>query len=323
MNKDSVKTYKPFDDQHRNFTLIHNSLFDEVMPSLSANAWKVLCVIIRQTIGWNKWEDEISYSQLLEKSGIKSNTTIKKSAEELKSKGLVIITKQQDASGKGQLVNKYKLNKKFELEIKDKTYQEGMSETVIGGMPENGIVDQEGMSETVIGGMPETVETKDTVNNKDNNNNTSEDFEKMQAVEEPVVVDGFKSTNPPAKEERIGKSKEAEKASTPANGKANGKSNGGAGPIPPEIVATMNKIGIDSTSHYPIWNGLSQNETVDKSKDLINFYGLWYKCSQGVEQNPIGIGFVVTKLRDNVFPSASVKSRVKDLENKFKGVVFD
>ena len=34
------------------WTMFNNYILDHIMPDLSPNAWKVLCVAIRRTIGW-------------------------------------------------------------------------------------------------------------------------------------------------------------------------------------------------------------------------------------------------------------------------------
>ncbi len=56
-------------------TLVPNSLLDSVMPRLRDTEWRVLCVVIRQTIGWMnpdgspKQSDWMSHSQLRRKTG--------------------------------------------------------------------------------------------------------------------------------------------------------------------------------------------------------------------------------------------------------------
>ena len=67
-----MATIKPFEG---GWFPIHNAVFDVIMPSLSPNGWKILCVAIRQTLGWRakgdptglmrrEW-DRISYSQFM------------------------------------------------------------------------------------------------------------------------------------------------------------------------------------------------------------------------------------------------------------------
>jgi len=79
---------KPFKESE-NFTMVHNYLFDYVMPKLKPNAWKVLCCILRNTAGWKdesgrrKLTDKLSYSQLRERTGIASDATLNAAIEQL------------------------------------------------------------------------------------------------------------------------------------------------------------------------------------------------------------------------------------------------
>lgn len=78
-----MRRIKPFARQGF-FTAIDNSIFDEVMPTLSLPAWKVLCFIIRKTIGYQKDVDFISYSQIRKGTGIKSNESVRRALMELR-----------------------------------------------------------------------------------------------------------------------------------------------------------------------------------------------------------------------------------------------
>jgi len=81
---------KPFANPYQGFTPFSNAILDEIMPRLSANGWKILCIAIRQTLGWldpmsptgRKQSDQISYSQFMQKSNIKSRSTISRALEE-------------------------------------------------------------------------------------------------------------------------------------------------------------------------------------------------------------------------------------------------
>lgn len=72
------------------YTMFHNHVIDVIMPRLSPNAWKVLCVAVRQTWGWEdkdsptgrKQRDVISYSQFMEKTGIRSRATLARALRE-------------------------------------------------------------------------------------------------------------------------------------------------------------------------------------------------------------------------------------------------
>ena len=63
---------------------VHKICFDVLMPRLSGSAWKVLCFIIRKTIGYQKEFDKISYSQISTGTGLKSHETIRAALMELR-----------------------------------------------------------------------------------------------------------------------------------------------------------------------------------------------------------------------------------------------
>lgn len=66
---------RPFTDQG-NYVAIHNAVFDVIMPTLPANAWKVLCYVIRETKGRQEDSKGLPYSQIKRGTGIKSDATI-------------------------------------------------------------------------------------------------------------------------------------------------------------------------------------------------------------------------------------------------------
>jgi phage replication O-like protein O len=51
-------------------TLIPNEVFDEYLPNLKLNELKVLLIILRQTIGYQKKQDWISSKQMEQKTGL-------------------------------------------------------------------------------------------------------------------------------------------------------------------------------------------------------------------------------------------------------------
>lgn len=65
-------------------TVFLNLMLDEIMPAVSANAWKVLCLCMRKTQGWRdassptgrKIEDVISLSQFVKYCGFTEHTAI-------------------------------------------------------------------------------------------------------------------------------------------------------------------------------------------------------------------------------------------------------
>lgn len=117
-----MSTIKPFENPYNEMTMVKNVVFDHIMPALSANGWKILCVAIRQTWGWadpssptgRKESDQISYSQFKSKTGIKSDQTITRAIREcLESDYLLRFEIGKAKTGKPLYA--YALNTDFEL----------------------------------------------------------------------------------------------------------------------------------------------------------------------------------------------------------------
>ena len=102
---------KPFAEQG-NYIAMHRVLFDDVMPLLSPGAWKVLCFLVRKTIGWHKEFDVISYSQIQVGTGIKSRSAVSGALHELQGQVALCsgrrIQAWLPAPDKPQLINAYK-----------------------------------------------------------------------------------------------------------------------------------------------------------------------------------------------------------------------
>lgn len=156
------QTIEPFNEQG-NFVATHNLVYDYIMPRISGNAFKVLCLIIRQTKGRQKKSDEISYSQLRDGTGIKSDATIFKSLEELLGGGYIL----RKAGEKQRYATRYALNKSFSISTAEIVVT---TETVVknGDLSTTETV-ANSTTETVAKSTTETVETeRQYKNNKDN-----------------------------------------------------------------------------------------------------------------------------------------------------------
>ena len=103
---------------------IHNAVFDVIMPLLSPNGWKILCVAIRQTWGWvadsdgdprnrREW-DRVSYSQFTAKAGIKSRSTVSRALKECLDSGYLL--RHQVGTERGMPAYVYALNREFEID---------------------------------------------------------------------------------------------------------------------------------------------------------------------------------------------------------------
>lgn len=124
------------------YTEMHNLAFDLIMPRVSGNAWKVLCLIIRKTKGWGKRSDDLSYDQIQVGTGIRSDTTIAKVLDELKDKTLfgspIILVKGNQKTGiTSHKANAYALNRNFFIEL-DSLEVERLSAPENGALPEKG-----------------------------------------------------------------------------------------------------------------------------------------------------------------------------------------
>ena len=117
-----MSTIKPFDAG--GWFPIHNAVFDVIMPRLSPNGWKILCVAIRQTWGWvadsdgdprdrREW-DRVSYSQFKAKSGIKNRSTVARALKECLDSGYLL--RHQVGVERGMPAYAYALNRDFEVD---------------------------------------------------------------------------------------------------------------------------------------------------------------------------------------------------------------
>lgn len=72
------------------FTKYPNNVIDHYMKNTSDAAYKILSVVIRQTIGWQKETDIISLSQFEVKTG-KSRMTVVRALRELIEKDMIEV----------------------------------------------------------------------------------------------------------------------------------------------------------------------------------------------------------------------------------------
>jgi hypothetical protein len=113
------KLIKPF--AKPGYTMVNNAILDHIMPDLSGSGWKILCVAIRQTIGWvdeetdsgRRESDRISYSQFMDKSGIRGRSTVSRAIQECMNKGYLLRHPSADHDQSFD----YSLNQEFEMEI--------------------------------------------------------------------------------------------------------------------------------------------------------------------------------------------------------------
>lgn len=141
------KTIRPFGDQN-GYTTFSNYILDYIMPNLSPNGWKVLCFIIRKTEGWNKDSDQLSFSQIMDGTGIANRTTVRNAIKELRDNNYVNIIRGDRVTS-----NTYSLNTDFEIVL-------GSTGTVPPKSPGSTEIGPEGSTETV----PQVVQKSDSQN---------------------------------------------------------------------------------------------------------------------------------------------------------------
>jgi phage replication O-like protein O len=151
------------------------------MPSLSATEWKVLCFIIRKTIGWQKTREQLSYTQIIKGTGIKSPVTISKALKKLTRRRYVRAT----PGGDWETVT-YWLNTSLEVKADDDpiaSENEAMPALDFEAMPAS---ENEGKA-TYLASFSE--DTKQNQENKTQNIHTQRPLRAPGAPAERVCVD--------------------------------------------------------------------------------------------------------------------------------------
>jgi hypothetical protein len=151
---------RPFDPKSTIFT---NDMLDIIMPSVSPNAWKILCFAMRKTAGWQdittlsgrKESDVISLSQFREGCGISKNDTVISAIQECLDKNYLIRIEE------GQSF-RYSLNTDYELPTS----------------PENGLVSRVTSPKNGLVTSPENGQTNNNINNNLINTNGQEKLQK-------------------------------------------------------------------------------------------------------------------------------------------------
>ncbi len=105
---------KLFANPYAEFTAIRNVLFDRVMPALSSDAWKVLCVALRQTWGGDVESGRaipvhITLAQFEENTGITDSGAIGKALRECVDAGYLLLDQS------GEPTTDFVLNRDVEL----------------------------------------------------------------------------------------------------------------------------------------------------------------------------------------------------------------
>lgn len=110
-----MSSIRPFANED-GYTPFSNYTLDVIMPSLPANAWKVLCFVLRKTQGWQKDMDRLSYGQIEEGTGISSSATISTAIKVLLEKSYII-----QVPGSAWKPMGYRINSALEIEEQETT----------------------------------------------------------------------------------------------------------------------------------------------------------------------------------------------------------
>ena len=137
---------------------IHNAVFDVIMPLLSPNGWKILCVAIRQTWGWvadsdgdprhrREW-DRVSYSQFTAKSGIKSRSTVSRALKECLDSGYLL--RHQVGTERGMPAYVYALNREFEIDWRTESETEPVEQQDVPADADTALVEEQDVPAATI-----------------------------------------------------------------------------------------------------------------------------------------------------------------------------
>jgi hypothetical protein len=162
---------------------VYNLVFDEAMPRLGFSAWKVLCVVMRQTWGWaeggdprerKRW-DIISYSQFMEKAGIGSPNTVSKALRECIDAGYLERRPEGKHPGSGRTIYAYAMNTDPQLE--PSASAKTAPGTSASGADNGPVSSAESIvapsTETVVGASAEIVLTKETTRETQTNSDAT------------------------------------------------------------------------------------------------------------------------------------------------------
>lgn len=112
-----------FDNPFSDSTIVKNVILDRIMPALSPAGWKVLCVALRQTWGGfdptsssgHTAEADISYSQFVEKTGLRERDVITGALQECLEAGYLVVRQMEQDAQTGEPSYAYALNTAFEM----------------------------------------------------------------------------------------------------------------------------------------------------------------------------------------------------------------
>ena len=105
---------RAFTNPWNNYTFVKNAVFDYIMPTLSGNAWKAMCVAIRQTCSIGAVTDDVVWVTLpgfMQNAGIPDKTKIELALQECIYAGYMVAA----PDNKTATQPRYALNVQYEL----------------------------------------------------------------------------------------------------------------------------------------------------------------------------------------------------------------
>lgn len=175
-----MQDVKPFEKLGK-FTTFDNDIIDYVLPLCDPNEWKIVCIAVRKTTGWQKKRDVISMRQFLELSGIKSMSTVKDAIDKAVEHG--ILTKE--AHGNSFY---YAVNTELALQKIERYRNCNVTETVTENVTETVTERYRNCNENVT----ETVTTKEKRNILKKQLNKEGEKEFLQALTD-IAIENFKN----------------------------------------------------------------------------------------------------------------------------------
>ena len=97
--KNNTSSFSGFPSKFKNlcYTQTPDLIFDELLKILTHSELILIMIIVRQTFGWKKEFDNISLSQLIEKSGL-SKKSVLSALNSLEGYNLIIRTQNKSKS---------------------------------------------------------------------------------------------------------------------------------------------------------------------------------------------------------------------------------
>lgn len=119
-----MTSFHPFAEIDQ-YTTVHNTVIDKIMPQLTGAEFKILIAIIRLTVGWHRERAAISYTQFMKATGLSSSATVKRALKGLMESELIVIVNTE----KWNSPFLYSLNRRYSIPLENEVMEEWGEET--------------------------------------------------------------------------------------------------------------------------------------------------------------------------------------------------